>query len=167
MSLLMYNQGMAYPARPWKSSDIRAMNYFSSLKERDTRHPSYRDIGAKTGISFTRVNALLNRRGGLPTLQEFISLCIYFGQNPADVIRRITAPAQNKTVEFSALSEADQKDMRNVSSLLSKAKTIVDRHIIKKRGQATTASKKQSNQHWVLMANHDPNRDLEADTPDD
>lgn len=64
------------------------MELISSLREA-AGNPSYRKMAEETGIKFNRIMDLLKQRNGTPTLQEFISLCLLFDQDPADALRRI------------------------------------------------------------------------------
>ena len=162
------------------------MQYFAYLKEHDSRNPSFRDISTETGISAARINALFNLCGGLPSLQEFLALCQYFGQDAAKVIEQINSPdIPLQKVSFTQQNTTTTHDMQQVAGLLQKAQKIVQRNINKTELEATdhvkSPNKKEANSNNVptqsqiedmiknfqLVANTDPNKKIESETPDD
>lgn len=80
------------------------MSYIASLRASDPRKLSLRAIEELTGISHSRVADLLKGRMGSPSLYEFTTLCLLFGQRPSVVIERVmqtleqqeTTPAATK-----------------------------------------------------------------------
>ena len=46
----------------------------------------YRKLAEISGIKFSRVMDLLNKRHGAPTLEEFTSLCLSFNRIPSDTL---------------------------------------------------------------------------------
>ena len=80
-------RGMAKKAREWEVFDIEVAEYFSQLREEEDPMPSFRVIGSSTGMSHTRVADILKQHGGTPTLNEFISLCRFFGKIPSEIMK--------------------------------------------------------------------------------
>ena len=80
-------RGMAKKAREWEVFDIEVAEYFSQLGEEEDPMPSFRVIGSSTGMSHTRVADILKQHGGTPTLNEFISLCRFFGKIPSEIMK--------------------------------------------------------------------------------
>lgn len=100
-------------------------------------NPSLRALAPQLKLKHTRVGDLFNMQNGTPTLQEFIDLCLGFGKDPADTMRLILNRLEKQGVHF----ETD-------------ASAIADR-IADDPGM------------FNLAANHDENKELEAETPRD
>ena len=72
------------------------MSYIAALKDRDPRRLSLRAMGDLTGISHSRIADLLKGRMGSPTLQEFTTLCLLFGERPSRVLERVMQTIEQK-----------------------------------------------------------------------
>ena len=51
--------------------------------------PALRKMADETGIKFNRISDLLRQKNGTPTLQEFTTLCLLFGERPSRVLERV------------------------------------------------------------------------------
>lgn len=80
---------MAVKGRQWSELERTASAYLSRLRDEPDDKPSYRTIGAGTNLTHNRVMDILKQRNGTPTLLEFMTLCRFFGKDPADVLRAL------------------------------------------------------------------------------
>lgn len=75
--------------------------------------PSYRKMAEDTDIKFNRVMDLLKGQNGVPTLQEFISLCLLFGHRPSDAMDEVM-----RHVEMQRTMSADEARVEETKRLL-------------------------------------------------
>ncbi|KAB8287322.1 hypothetical protein DSM100688_1681 [Bifidobacterium ramosum] len=80
---------MAVKGRQWSELERLTAEYFMQLREDADETPSYRRIGAGTGMTHSRVMDILRKKNGTPTLLEFVTLCHFFGKDAADVLREL------------------------------------------------------------------------------
>ncbi|RSX56737.1 hypothetical protein [Bifidobacterium samirii] len=99
---------MPREGRTWSDLDVAAMNYISQLRE-ISGTPALRKMADETGIKFNRISDLLKQKNGTPTLQEFTSLCLLFGERPSRVLERVmrTVEQAGVQVEDMVSSEPD------------------------------------------------------------
>ena len=58
--------------------------------------PALRKMADETGIKFNRISDLLRQKNGTPTLQEFTTLCLLFGERPSRVLERVMQTIEQK-----------------------------------------------------------------------
>lgn len=80
---------MAVKGRQWSKLERLTAEYFSQLRDTADATPSYRQIGIGTGMTHSRVMDILRQKNGTPTLLEFMTLCRFFGKDPAEVLRKL------------------------------------------------------------------------------
>lgn len=157
----------------WTKSDLLMSSRFNKLRAQQGMK-SLQELSKESGIKYSRLRDILQHRHGKPMLSEFLILCQVFSVSPENEIRAIQqdaragspAPdnfASRKTGPTPLQQRSlDKRDIHEIATLLSRAQAIASRNL------KSTASEEHSHkQQWVLMANRDPNRDIEADTPDD
>ena len=83
------------------------MSYIAALKDRDPRRLSLRAMGDLTGISHSRIADLLKGRMGSPTLQEFTTLCLLFGERPSRVLEQAMQTIEHNERTSKALADMD------------------------------------------------------------
>ena len=85
-------------SRTWSPLDNEVADFFSELRS----NMPYRKLAEISGIKFSRVMDLLNKRHGTPTLEEFTSLCLSFDRVPSDTLDML--------IKRVALKEQDNSD---------------------------------------------------------
>lgn len=80
---------MAIKGRQWSDLEQAMAEYFAQLRNTSDKVPSYRRIGAGTGMTHSRIMDIFRQKNGTPTLLEFMMLCRFFNKDPADVLREL------------------------------------------------------------------------------
>lgn len=136
---------MAKTPRAWTALDQEAMSYIAALKDRDPRRLSLRAMGDLTGISHSRIADLLKGRMGSPSLQEFTTLCLLFGERPSTVLERVMQTIEKEeptpSIDPTALADMDPDALADLIAADPDA--------------------------YDIAALRDPNKDLERETPRD
>lgn len=150
---------MARIAREWSATDKRVSAYFNQLKT--DKDMTYRAMSEKSGIVFTRIQKILEQSGGVPTLDEFIDLCICFDISPATTL---------KTVLDSA--EGLEEEQRSQSPVESPEPVINDDDVPLTADGEVDYTELADNiaahpDLYNLAANQDDNKELESQTPRD
>ena len=83
------------------------MSYITAFKGRDPRRLSLRAMRDLTGISHSRIADLLKGRMGSPTLQEFTTLCLLFGERPSRVLEQAMQTIEHNERTSKALADMD------------------------------------------------------------
>lgn len=95
---------MAVKGRQWSELERATAEYFVQLRKSSNDYPSYRRIGADTGMTHSRVMDIFRQKNGTPTLLEFMRLCRFFGRDPAEVLRELES-------ETNILSKGDDRNV--------------------------------------------------------
>jgi AraC-like DNA-binding protein len=107
---------MASNSRTWSDIDKAAMDFFAQKRAENPLPVSDRALARALGVSAPRVADLFNYRHGVPTLQEFVSLCVVFSAKPSETISLAIENAQRREdsqaiIDVSQLSEDARKEM--------------------------------------------------------
>ena len=100
---------MPREGRTWSDLDVAAMNLISQLREASGM-PALRKMADETGIKFNRISDLLRQKNGTPTLQEFTTLCLLFGERPSRVLERVMQTIEQKDHTTTALADEAEPD---------------------------------------------------------
>lgn len=122
---------MPRKARERSQLDIEISNYFSQLRDELGEIASYRQLATKTGLTHIRVRDILVGEKGVPTLDEFLLLCEAFGVDPAFTLELL-------------MQRAGMSDAATPSSV-----------------EDSTSSALVAREDYGLVADTDPNKDLE------
>ena len=95
----------------------------------------------ETGIKFNRISDLLKQKNGTPTLQEFTTLCLLFGERPSRVLEQAMQTIEHNARTPAALAAMDPD---RLADLIAADPAAYD-----------------------IAALHDPYKDLERETPRD
>ena len=102
---------MARKGRAWTPVDIESVKELQKLRAKDSRELSLRAIGSATGISHGRIGDLFNFTNGAPSLYEFTSLCLLFGERPSRVMERVMQTIeQNERTTNTTTALADEAE---------------------------------------------------------
>ncbi|MCI1984110.1 MAG: hypothetical protein LKJ47_04995 [Bifidobacteriaceae bacterium] len=129
---------MASNSRTWSDIDKAAMDFFAQKRAENPLPVSDRALARALGVSAPRVADLFNYRHGVPTLQEFVSLCVVFSAKPSETISLAIENAQKRESSQTAV---------DVSQLTDEQKTAI---VLKKLRQGDQA----------LAALHDPDKEI-------
>ena len=133
---------MARKGRAWTPVDIESVKELQKLRAKDSRELSLRAIGSATGISHGRIGDLFNFTNGAPSLYEFTSLCLLFGERPSRVMERVMQTIeQNERTTNTTTALADM-DPDQLADLVAADPDAYD-----------------------IAALRDPYKDLERETP--
>ena len=131
---------MPREGRTWSDLDVAAMNLISQLREASGM-PALRKMADETGIKFNRISDLLRQKNGTPTLQEFTTLCLLFGERPSRVLEQAMQTIEHNERTPTALAAMDPD---RLADLIAADPAAYD-----------------------IAALHDPYKDLERETPRD
>lgn len=87
---------MAIVGRVWETTDI-LFSEFANKKRKEIGNPSLREMAKHTGIKYSRFRDILNQSHGTPTLQEFIAICTYFGEQPYFILNNLMRQPSRQT----------------------------------------------------------------------
>jgi hypothetical protein len=115
-------------ARKWEQLDEQVAELFSILRDRAEPMPSFRMIGDQTGMSHTRVADIFKRTGGVPTLHEFVSLCVFFGLKPSLALEKMLGSGESLPQEVDYDQMVDfivaNPDVFDIAALHDEKKSI-------------------------------------------
>lgn len=112
----------------WSEADVAAMKLFANKREKLHIPISDRALARAIGVSAPRIADLFNYRHGVPTLQEFLALCVVFNIKPSQAMEELDktkstdnfAPDANAATVDTVAGTMDESS--KVAAVLSKAK---------------------------------------------
>ncbi|WP_163199644.1 helix-turn-helix transcriptional regulator [Bifidobacterium sp. SMB2] len=128
------------------------MEIIKEARSRDSRKLSLRAIEAEAGISHSRVGDLFNGKGGSPSLNEFITLCLLFGRDPADAMRTIIANLGGRQAALAACRPESDSPAPTSGTVVDADDAFID---------ALAADPER----FGVAAHTDPNKEIESETP--
>lgn len=143
---------MARIAREWSATDKRVSAYFNQLKT--DKDMTYRAMSEKSGIVFTRIQKILEQSGGVPTLDEFIDLCICFDISPATTLKKVLESAEGL--------EDEQRSQSSTPVINDDVPLTADGEV-----DYTELTRRFKPEDIGLAAYRDPNKYIESQTPAD
>lgn len=181
---------MALTKKNWSPEEILISERFNQLRKQ-AGNPTLQEIADQAGLTRSRLRDILLCQHGAPMLSEILALCDAFGVNPAKEIDAIqkgqkSTQTPSRPHVVYVRDRRDEKDIKKISSLLNKAQTIAQQNLNKGKEEGTThpqPAKAATNnpptsvpsqsqiedmiKNFQLVANTDPNKKIESETPDD